>query len=97
MNKLNIEEKDELSRVVLRMNPDIVSWYKQKAKSYGVPYTSYITVILGNLYEQEREKELMREFNSTMMDIKNMSDGSMSSEEMVREMQKIIKLSSTTE
>lgn len=89
---MDIEKKEELFKVVLKMNPDVVTWYKQRAKFYGVPYTNYMNIVLTNVYEQEIEKELVKEFNSAIVDIKNMSDGSMTSEEMIRDMKKLVEL-----
>lgn len=89
---MEVDKKEELFKVVLKMNPEVVSWYKQKAKFYGVPYTNYMNIVLTNVFEQEIEKEFVKEFNSVLVDIKNMSDGSMTSEEMVREMKKLVEL-----
>ena len=73
------------------MNKEIVDWYKAKADSYSIAYTSYMALLLTNIYEQEQAKELTKSFNANMAMMGNMSDGSMSAEDMIKSMQEIIK------
>lgn len=88
---MKVEEND-IVRINVRIPNKVVEWYKNKAKEYSFPYSSYMALLLIQHYESQVEKELVKEFNSVLVDIKNMSDGSMTSEEMVREMKKLVEL-----
>ena len=91
MQEIKMIKKDDRFRVTMRMNKEIVDWYKAKADSYSIAYTSYMALLLTNIYEQEQAKELTKSFNANMAMMGNMSDGSMSAEDMIKSMQEIIK------
>ena len=83
---------DDTFRVTIRMKKDVVDWYRAKADSYSMAYTSYMALLLTNIYEQEQDKELAKSFNANMTMMGNMSDGSMSAEDMIKAMQKMLEL-----
>lgn len=83
-------KKDDNFRVTMRMKKEIVDWYKAKADSYSIAYTSYMALLLTNIYEQEQSKDLAKSFNENVAHMGNMSDGSMSAEDMIKAMQKIV-------
>ena len=86
-----VKNIDNTFRVTIRMKKDVVDWYRSKADSYSMAYTSYMALLLTNIYEQEQDKELAKSFNANMAMMGNMSDGSMSAEDMIKAMQEIIK------
>ena len=86
-----VKNIDNTFRVTIRMKKDVVDWYRVKADSYSMAYTSYMALLLTNIYEQEQDKELAKSFNSNMAIMGKMSDGSMSAEDMIKSMQEIIK------
>ena len=90
MEEIKTIKKDDKFRVTMRMNKEIVDWYKAKADSYSIAYTSYMALLLTNIYEQEQAKELTKSFNANMAMMGNMSDGSMSAEDMIKAMQKLV-------
>ena len=92
MEEIKMIKKDDKFRVTMRMNKEIVDWYKAKADSYSIAYTSYMALLLTNIYEQEQAKELTKSFNANMAMMGNMSDGSMSAEDMIKAMQKMLEL-----
>lgn len=85
-----VKKDDNKFRVTMRINKDVVDWYRKKADSYSIAYTSYMALLLTNIYEQEQAKELTKSFNANMAMMGNMSDGSMSAEDMIKSMQKIV-------
>lgn len=85
-----VKNIDNTFRVTIRMKKDVVDWYRVKADSYSMAYTSYMALLLTNIYEQEQDKELAKSFNSNMAIMGNMSDGSMSAEDMIKAMQKLV-------
>lgn len=85
-----VKNIDNTFRVTIRMKKDVVDWYRAKADSYSMAYTSYMALLLTNIYEQEQDKELAKSFNANMAMMGNMSDGSMSAEDMIKAMQKIV-------
>ena len=85
-----VKNIDNTFRVTIRMKKDVVDWYRSKADSYSMAYTSYMALLLTNIYEQEQDKELAKSFNANMAMMGNMSDGSMSAEDMIKAMQKIV-------
>ncbi len=86
-----VKKDDNKFRVTMRINKDVVDWYRKKADSYSIAYTSYMALLLTNIYEQEQSKELAKSFNENVAHMGNMSDGSMSAEEMIKAMQEVIK------
>lgn len=92
MGEIKMIKKDDKFRVTMRMNKEIVDWYKAKADSYSIAYTSYMALLLTNIYEQEQVKEVNKKLSENMSSISSMSDGSMSAEEMIKAMQKMIEL-----
>ena len=85
-----VKNIDNTFRVTIRMKKDVVDWYRAKADSYSMAYTSYMALLLTNIYEQEQDKELAKSFNANMAMMGNMSDGSMSAEDMIKAMQKLV-------
>lgn len=83
-------EKDERIRMNIKIPPYIRDWYKEQGDRYSVPYTNYISMLLTQYYEKEKEKELVQEFNETLKKLNNMSDGSMSVEDMMKDLRSIL-------
>jgi len=79
----------ELKRINIRIPAYIQDYYKAQANRYSVPYTNYITMVLTQIYEREVDKELVREFNNAIKQMKEMS-GNVTAEEMIKQMQDII-------
>jgi len=77
-----------LKRINIRIPAYIQDYYKSKGEKYSVPYTNYIAMVLTQIYEREKEKELFQEFNQTMKQIKEMS-GDVTVDEMMNELQRI--------
>jgi hypothetical protein len=67
----------------------IRDWYKVQGDKYSVPYTNYISMLLTQIYERETDKELVREFNNVIKQMKDIS-GNVTAEEMIKHMQEII-------
>ena len=79
----------ELKRINIRIPAYIQDYYKAQAKRYSVPYTNYITMVLTQIYEKDEEKELVRDFNNAIKQMKEIS-GNVTAEEMIKQMQDII-------
>jgi len=62
---------------IVRMNirvPDYIrDWYKDQGEKYSVPYTNYISMLLTQIYEKEEEKEVVKQLNDLMKNIKDTS------------------------
>lgn len=80
----------ELKRINIRIPVYIQDYYKAQGEKYSVPYTNYIAMVLTQIYEREKEKQLVSEFNETIKQMKTMTDGSMTSEEMLKEFKSIV-------
>ncbi len=79
----------ELKRINIRIPAYIQDYYKAQANRYSVPYTNYITMVLTQVYEKDEEKELVRDFNNAIKQMKDIS-GNVTAEEMIKQMQDII-------
>jgi len=79
----------ELKRINIRIPAYIQDYYKVQANRYSVPYTNYITMVLTQIYEKDEEKELVRDFNNAIKQMKEVS-GNVTAEEMIKQMQDII-------
>ncbi len=80
----------ELKRINIKIPAYIQDYYKAQANRYSVPYTNYIAMVLIQIYEKDEEKELVKEFNQVMKQMREMS-GNVTAEEMIKQMQDIIK------
>jgi hypothetical protein len=80
---------DKIVRMNIRVPEYIRDWYKVQGDKYSVPYTNYISMLLTQIYERETDKELVKEFNQVMKQMKEMS-GNVTAEEMIKQMQDII-------
>ena len=79
----------ELKRINIRIPAYIQDYYKAQANRYSVPYTNYITMVLTQIYEKDEEKELVKDFNNAIKQMKEIS-GNVTAEEMIKQMQEII-------
>ena len=79
----------ELKRINIRIPAYIQEYYKVQANRYSVPYTNYIAMVLTQIYEKDEEKELVRDFNNAIKQMKEVS-GNVTAEEMIKQMQDII-------
>ena len=79
----------ELKRINIKIPAYIQDYYKAQANRYSVPYTNYIAMVLTQIYEKDEEKELVREFNNVIKQMKEIS-GNVTAEEMIKQMQDII-------
>lgn len=77
--------KEERRRMNIKLPEEIIDFYKDMGDRYSVPYTNYISMLLTQIYEREKEKQLVSDFNETIKYMKTMTDGSMTSEEMLKE------------
>jgi len=80
---------DKIVRMNIRVPEHIRDWYKVQGDKYSVPYTNYISMLLTQIYERETDKELVREFNNVIKQMKEIS-GNVTAEEMIEQMQDII-------
>lgn len=80
---------DRIVRMNIRVPERIRDWYKVQGDKYSVPYTNYISMLLTQIYERETEKELVRDFNNAIKQMKDIS-GNVTVEEMIKQMQEII-------
>lgn len=78
----------ELKRINIRIPAYIQDYYKAQAKRYSVPYSNYMSMVLTQVYEKEEDKELVREFNNVMKQVKEMS-GDVTAEEMFQQLKQI--------
>lgn len=74
----------------IKLPDEIIDFYREMGQRYSVPYTNYISMILTQIYEKEKEKQLFSDFNETINQMKTMSDGTMTSEEMLREFKSMV-------
>lgn len=81
----------EIVRMNIRVPDYIRDWYKEQGEKYSVPYTNYISMLLTQTYENEKNKELFQEFNQTMKQMKEMS-GNVTAEEMMLEFHQMKKM-----
>ena len=79
----------ELKRINIRIPAYIQDYNKAQANRYSVPYTNYISMLLTQIYERETDKELVKEFNDAIKQMKEIS-GNVTAEEMIKQMQDII-------
>lgn len=83
----------EIIRMNIRVPVYIRDWFKVQGDKYSVPYTNYISMLLTQIYENEKNKELVKEMNETLRSLKDMT-GNVTAEEMkheINEMMKFIK------
>jgi len=80
---------DKIVRMNIRVPEHIRDWYKVQGDRYSVPYTNYISMLLTQIYERETDKELVREFNNAIKQMKEIS-GNVTAEEMIKQMQDIV-------
>jgi len=83
---------DKIVRMNIRVPEYVRDWYKEQGDRYSVPYTNYISMLLTQFYERETDKELVKEFNEVMKQMREMY-GDVTAEEMLqqlKEMQNII-------
>jgi Uri superfamily endonuclease len=63
-----------LKRINIRIPAYVQDYYKSQGVKYSVPYTNYIAMVLTQIYEREKEKELVQELNQTLKQVKEMSE-----------------------
>jgi len=80
----------EVRRINIRLPEYIRDWYKEQGDKYSVPYSNYMAMLLTQIYEKEKEKELVVEFNEMMKTLKD-STGDITAQHMLEEMQIIMK------
>lgn len=78
----------ELKRINIRIPAYIQDYYKTQANRYSLPYTKYIAMVLIQTYEEHEEKELIKEFNQVMKQMKEMS-GNVTAEEMIKQIKQM--------
>ena len=79
----------ELKRINIKIPAYIQEYYKAQANRYSVPYTNYIAMVLTQIYEKDEEKELVKEFNQVMKQLKEIS-GDVTVDDMIKQMKDII-------
>lgn len=83
---------DKIVRINIRLPDYVRDWFKVQADRYSVPYTNYVSMLLTQIYERETDKELLRDLNNALNDIKKLT-GNVTAEEMfnqLKQMQDII-------
>ena len=80
---------DEVVRLNIRVPEYVREWYRREADKYSVPYTNYISMLLTQRYETEKEKELLKDFTNVLKDIKD-ATGDVTVEELLQELQYIV-------
>lgn len=83
---------DKIVRINIRLPDYVRDWFRVQADRYSVPYTNYVSMLLTQIYERETDKELLRDLNNALNDIKNLT-GNVTAEEMfnqLKQMQDII-------
>lgn len=86
-----VEMKDtEIIRMNIKVPAYIRDYYKSQGEKYSVPYTNYISMLLTQIYENERNKELVSDLNDTLKSLKN-NTGDITAEEMMLQMKDVIK------
>ena len=83
---------EEVVRLNIRVPGHVREWYKTEADKYSVPYTNYISMLLIQRYETEKEKELLKDFTNVLKDIKDATD-SVDAEELFQQLKEIIERS----
>lgn len=86
----NKSKSTEVRRINIRLPEYIQDWYKEQGDKYSVPYSNYMAMLLTQIYEKEKEKELVVEFNEMMKTLKD-STGDITAQQMLEEMQIIMK------
>ena len=79
---------DKIVRMNIRVPEHIRDWYKEQGDKYSVPYTNYISMLLTQIYERETDKELVKEFNQIMKQMKEMY-GDVTAEDMLQQLKQI--------
>lgn len=75
-------------RVNIRVKEEVREWYREKAGKYNIPYTNYISMILSENFENEQDKDLIREFTEVVKQIKE-ATGNVTAEETLNELKRI--------
>lgn len=75
-------------RVNIRVKEEVREWYREKAGKYNIPYTNYISMILSENFENEQDKDLIREFIEVVKQIKE-ATGNVTAEETLNELKRI--------
>jgi len=60
-----------IKRINLKLPAYVQDYYKEMGERYNLPYSNYITMVLIQLYEKQKEKELIVELNSSMNILKD--------------------------
>lgn len=85
-----MKNKDyEIVRVNIRVPDYIREWYRSQGDKYSVPYTNYMSMLLTQIYEKEKEKELFLEFNELMKGFET-ARGDVSANEMLDQFKEIM-------
>lgn len=50
--------KKDLKRVTIKVPEYIQEFYKEQGEKYTIPYSNYMTLVLTQYYENERNKQL---------------------------------------
>lgn len=79
---------DKIVRMNIRVPEHIRDWYKVQGDKYSVPYTNYISMLLTQIYERETDKELVKEFNQIMKQMKEMY-GDVTAEDMLQSLKQM--------
>lgn len=81
--------KKELKRVTIKVPEHIQEFYKEQGEKYTIPYSNYMTLVLTQYYENERNKQLVDEFNQTIK-LLNSTAGNVTAEEMMAQMREMM-------
>lgn len=84
-----MENKKELKKITIKVPEHIQLWYKEQGEKYSVPYSNYMVMMLTQIYENEKNKELVTEFNETLKSL-NTTAGNVTAEEMMAQMKEMI-------
>lgn len=67
-------DENEVVRINVRIPFKVVEWYKSKAKEYSFPYSSYMALLLIQNYENEIQKDMVKDFSVLMNELKTMTN-----------------------
>lgn len=84
-----MENKKDLKKITIKVPEHIQLWYKEQGEKYSVPYSNYMVMMLTQIYENEKNKELVKELNDTLK-ILNTTTGNVTAEEMLIQFKEMI-------
>lgn len=79
----------ELVRLNIRVSEEVQDYFKREGERLSVPYTILIAMRLTEIYENDKNKELVKEFIEALKSI-NTATGNVTAEEMMNQMKEMM-------